>query len=202
MTTIYRNYVVARVGDKFVAKSQDDECLLVSSQQQRLHAAIDDLWDSLEKGTEPAWFSGSSAIDIDTFGPESVPSSGDPPAERAPPGMHKISYLAFGVTAILVAGPLSFLMECYFPKRVDTMLTVGVCAVAVAFGRNYALLVTAIAGIMYNFFVADPILGFSIPTASEAVFWFLDLVAATAMPELLKLRCLQGRLGKDRTRRT
>jgi hypothetical protein len=198
MTTIYRNYTIARLGDKFVARSTDDECLLVSSNQQRLNAAIDDLWESLERGREPAWFTGSSAIDLDTFGPESVPSSGDPPAS-AVRKQYTISYLTFAVTALLVAGPLSFIMECYFPKRVDTMLTVGVCAAAVAFGRNYALLLTAVAGIMYNFFSADPILGFSIPTLSEVVLWCFDAVASFGIPELLKLRCLQPLRGKGRT---
>jgi K+-sensing histidine kinase KdpD len=201
MTTIYRNYLIARVGDKFVAQSEDDQCLMVSAQQDRLHIAIDDLWASLERGVEPAWFSGSSAIDLDTVGPESVPSIIDPPAP-AVPKQYTINYLMFGVTAVLVAGPLSFLMECYFPKRVDTMLTVGVCAVAVAFGRNYALLLTAVSGIMYNFFVADPILGFSIPTLSEAVLWIFDAVAALGIPKLLKLRCLQSLREKGQTRRT
>jgi K+-sensing histidine kinase KdpD len=198
MTTIYRNYMIARLGDKFVARSTDDECLLVSTSQQRLNSAIDDLWDSLERGREPAWFTGSSAIDLDTFGPESVPSSADPPAS-AVRKEKTVSYLTFVVTALLVAGPLSFIVECYFPKRVDTMLTLGVCAVAVAFGRNYALLLTAIAGIMYNFFVVEPLWDFSIPTLSEAVLWCFDAVAALGIPELLKLRCLQSLRGKDRT---
>jgi K+-sensing histidine kinase KdpD len=190
--------MIAKVGDKFVAQSQDDECLLVSVNQQRLNAAIDDLWLSLENGAEPAWFAGSSAIDLDTFGPESVPSSADPPVPTVRK-QYTISYLMFVVTAFLVAGPLSFIMECYFPKRVDTMLTLGVCAVAVAFGRNYALLLTAIAGIMYNFFVVEPLLDFSIPTLSEAVLWCFDAVAAFGIPELLKLRYLQSLRGKDRT---
>jgi K+-sensing histidine kinase KdpD len=201
MTTIYRNYVVARVGDKFVAKSPDDECLLVSSQQQRLHAAIDDLWDSLEKGGEPAWFSGSSAIDLDTFGPEAVPSSSDPP-ESTPRPVLRISYVAFVATAVAVSAPVSYFMETMcWPMRVDVLLTLGVCAVAVAFGRRYALIAAGIAAVVFNFCAVEPLLAFTVPTTSEIVLMAFNLIAALGIPELLKLRCLQAAQGKGRTRR-
>ncbi|WP_439357724.1 DUF4118 domain-containing protein [Bradyrhizobium sp. DASA03007] len=202
MATVYRNYVIARLGDKFVAQSRDDECILVSSTQQRLHTAIDDLWASLDRGVEPAWFSGSTSIDLDTFGPESVSSSADPPAPTARPETHKISYWLFGLTTLLVSASLSYLMETFaFPMRVDAMLTLGVCAVAV-YGRRYALIATAIAALVLNFFATEPFLEFSMPTASEIAFSAFNLLASIGIPELLKKKCLQAKQEKGRTGRT
>jgi K+-sensing histidine kinase KdpD len=203
MTTIYRNYLIARVGDKYVAKSGDEDCILVSTTQRRLYEAIDDLWLSLEKGAEPAWFTGSSAIDLDTFGPESVPSSSDPPATRVRPGAYRISYLTFALTAFCVAAPLSYIMEMMcFPKQVDVMLTVGVCAVAVAFGKRYALIAAAIATIVFNFIGVEPILSFSIPTAGELAFASMNILVAIGIPELLRMRFLQCLQGRGRTPNT
>jgi hypothetical protein len=192
VTTIYRNYTIARVGEKFVARSTDDDCLLVSSSQQRLNTAIDDLWDGLERGAEPAWFCGSSAIDVDTFGPQSAPSSSDPPSEAIPKA-YKVSYWMFALTAVLVSAPASYLFEVYaFPRRVDVLLSLGVCAVAVAFGRRYALLMTAIAAVVFNFCAIEPLLDFSIPSCSEAAFCALNVAASYIIPALIKWR-LSGR---------
>jgi K+-sensing histidine kinase KdpD len=202
MTTIYRNYMIARLGDKFVARSTDDECLLVSTSQQRLNSAIDDLWDSLERGREPAWFTGSSAIDLDTFGPEAAPSSSDPPPNPTEGGW-KISYTTFSLSAVAFSLPLSYLIQTtWWPNRVDCMMTVGVCAVAVAFGRRFALLAALIATLEFNLVAVPPILEFSIPTFSEFGLVVMNLVAAIGIPELLKLRCLQAVPGRGRTRRT
>lgn len=200
MTTIYRNYMIARVGDKFVAQSRDDECILVSSQQRRVHNAIDDLWSSLERGVEPAWFSGSTSIDLDTFGPESVPSSGDPPEVQPPARAYKVSYLAFALTAFAVAAPASYAMAVLaFPRQVDVMLSIGVCAVAVAFGKQYALIAAAIVALVYNLFAVEPLLTVTLPTASEFAFSAFNFLAAVGIPELLKLRGLQEKRERGRT---
>lgn len=189
MTTIYRNYTIARVGDKFVAQSEDDQCLMVSGQQHRLHTAIDDLWTSLDRGVEPAWFSSNSAIDLDVFGPESAPSSSDPPL-ASPPKDYKVSYWTFGLSALFVSAPLTYLMEVseLFPRRVDVFLSIGVCAVAVGLGRNYALLATAIIAVVFNFFAMEPFLAFATPTWSEVVYLSCNLALATMIPALIDWR--------------
>jgi K+-sensing histidine kinase KdpD len=201
MTTIYRNYQIAKVGDLYVAKDTDDECLLVSSDQQRLNAAIDDLWKSLERGVEPAWFSGSSAINLDTFGPESAPSDTDPPAPRRQKRI--VSYPMFCLTALLVSAPLSYFMETLaFHKRVDVMLAIGVCAVAVAFGRRFALMASVISALVFNFFVVEPLLAFTVPTWSEVAFLAMNVGASLGIPKLLNLRRPRLSLGRGRIRHT
>jgi K+-sensing histidine kinase KdpD len=200
MTTIYRNYLIAHVGDKFVARSTDDECLLVASNQHRLNSAIDDLWDSLEKGYEPAWFTGSSAIDLDTFGPEAAPSSADPPDHRARRVSWTINYPVFALTALLVSAALSYVMEILnLATQVDVMLTMGVCAVAVAFGRKFAVIAAIISPVVFNFFAVEPFLAFTIPNMDDVAVISMNLLAAIGIPELLKLQCLQRLRGLDRT---
>jgi len=187
MTTIYRNYVIARLGDRFVAQSQDDECLLIASTQHRLHNAIDDLWISLDNGGEPAWFAGNSAIDLDTFGPESVPSSSDPPARRVEPRVYKVSYLMFALSAVAVAAPLSYIFEVFlFPKRVDVLLTLLTCSVAVAHGRDFALVFSVVAAFVYNFCGVDPLLTFTMPSPSEFAFLVLNITASICLPMIIK----------------
>jgi K+-sensing histidine kinase KdpD len=203
MTTIYRNYLIARLGDRFVAQSRDDECILVSVKQERLRTAIDDLWASLDRGAEPAWFSGSNSIDLDTFGPESVPSSSDPPAPVQKRRKLKVGYLTFGISAVAVSAPIALLLDILkYEKRVDVMLAVGVCASAIAFGRNYALLLSVLALIVNNLCCVEPILVPTIPTFSEWLFFAINIAAAIGIPELLKLRCLQGSLGIGQTEDT
>ncbi|WP_187435956.1 DUF4118 domain-containing protein [Bradyrhizobium hipponense] len=195
MTTIYRNYSIARLGDKFVAKSSDDDCLLISTDQRRLHSAIDALWDSLEMGIEPNWFAGSTAIDLDSFGPESAPSSSDPPTK-----VRKISCPLFLASAVAVSAPLSYFMEIEKAHaRIDVLLTIGVCAVAVAFGKKFALMATFVATIVFNFFAVEPLLSFTVPTFDEAILFLMNLIASWGIPELLKLRDWLGTLVKDRT---
>lgn len=190
MTTIYRNYLIARLGDKFVAQSQDDECILVSSNPQRLNTAIDDLWLHLEKGEEPAWFAGSSAIDLDTFGPESTPSSADPPAPAKEP--MKVSYLTFGLTALAVSAPTALALDLLqYEKRVDVMFAVGVCATAIAFGRRYALLLSFLALVVNNVCCVEPILTLTVPTLSEMIFLVVNVIASFAIPAILKWRVSQ-----------
>jgi K+-sensing histidine kinase KdpD len=68
------------------------------------------------------------------------------------------------------------------------MLTFGVCAVAVAFGRHFALLLTVISAVLYNYFGAELLFEFEIPTLSEVGFWFFNLAASFGLPELLTRR--------------
>jgi hypothetical protein len=65
MTTMYRGYLIALVGEVYVAQSEDDQSYMISTDQSRLNSAIDEIWTALDKGVEPAWFSGSTAIDLD-----------------------------------------------------------------------------------------------------------------------------------------
>src|SRR5436189_277931 len=119
----YRLYVVRRTGATFSAESadgerfkirstnrvrltraSDDECLLISTDRCRLNSAIDNLWDSLERGVEPAWFSGSSAIDLDTFGPETAAFGTAPPVLKS----RTVSVPVFLLSAAMVSAPLSY----------------------------------------------------------------------------------------------
>ncbi|MGX9944818.1 DUF4118 domain-containing protein [Bradyrhizobium denitrificans] len=199
MTTIYRNYRISKLGDQFVAQSVDDDCLLISTSQRRLNAAIDDLWSSLERGAEPAWFTGSSAIDVDTFGPESAASETDPPAANT----WTISYPLFLASAVLVSAPLSYFMALkHIPARIDVILAIGVVAVSVAFGKRFALMASVISAFVFNFFAIEPLLSFSIPTFEETIFWVVNVAASWGIPELIKLRDYLGSRVKDRTPRT
>lgn len=187
MSTIYRNYIVAKVGDNFVAQSQEDDSFLLSKSQSRLMSAIDQLWAGLESGTSPPWFSGSSAIDLDAFDieestPESTPSETDPPART-------IGYTTFGLSAILVAAPIAYLIHgLSIPVELDVFFTLAVCAVSVAFGREYALLLTALSAIVYNFCAVDPILWFTLPSWEEIAYILINVIAATAIPMIIKKR--------------
>lgn len=189
MTTIYRNYEVSKLNDTFVGQSQDDESLLVSRSYARLTAGIDQMWDCLDRGGAPAWFCGSRAIDLDvvtldaTGGPEAVPSETDPPKKE-----WKVPYWLFGCAALGVSAPVAFAMDfLQIDARIDVMMTLGVCAVALAFGRNYALIAAALSGFVVNFFAVEPILAFSWPfNASEIINIVINFAAALAIPKLVK----------------
>lgn len=201
MTTIYRNYLIARVGDKFVAQSSDDECLLVSSTQQRLHTAIDDLWTSLEKGVEPAWFSGSTAIDLDTFGPDPAEASADPPVAQEPAPVRQISPWLFALSAVAVSVPIALLLEFMeWEARADVIFMLGVCATTIAFGRRYALMLSAVALFVNNVFCVDPVLTFTIPTVSEDIFFVLNILAVYCIPVVIAWS--ESRRGAVSSRRT
>ena len=192
MTTIYRNYRIAKVGDLYVARSSDDGCVLFCSDQQRLNLAIDDLWASLEKGIEPAWFSGSSAIDLDTLSPEATASETDPPPVRE----WRISYWLFGASALMVAAPISCLVHrMSLPVETDILFTLGVCAVSVAFGQTYALLMTALSALAYNFFAIEPCWAFNWPCAEEVGYVLVNMLAATVIPALIKIGWYRGSKG-------
>lgn len=188
MTTIYRNYEVSKLNDTFVGQSEDDESLLISRSYSRLTTGIDQMWDCLARGGSPAWFSGSSAIDLDevcldaTGGPEAVASETDPPAKE-----WHVPYWLFGFAAVGVSAPIAFAMDFLgVDARVDVMMSLGVCAVALAFGRNYALVAAAVAALITNFFSVEPLLHLSWPTYSEVANAMVDLAAAWFIPKLVK----------------
>lgn len=188
MTTIYRNYEISMLDDTYVGQSQDDESLLISRSYSRLTGGIDQMWDCLKRGGSPTWFSGSSAIDLDEVhldaagGPEAVPSETDPPA-----GEWRIPYWLFCFAALGVSAPIAFAMDfLQVEKRIDVMLTLGVCAAALAFGRNYAMIAAAISGFILNFFAVEPLLTFTTPTFSEIFNVAINFVAAWAIPKLVK----------------
>jgi hypothetical protein len=186
MTTIYRNYLIAKVGDLYVAQSGDDECVLVSSNRQRLTLAIDDLWSSLERGFEPAWFSGSTAIDLDAYGPESNPSEPDPPPTYKG---QLVGYLAFGATALLVSGLGATLMELSsFHERIDAIFTLAVCAVAIVLGSKYALFLSCLLALVFNFVEPPALFQFSTPCFGEMVHVVIDVVASIAIPMIVNDR--------------
>jgi K+-sensing histidine kinase KdpD len=193
MATIYRNYDIAHVGDTFVGQSKDDESLLVSKNRTRVVTAIDQLWASLDRGVAPSWFSGSSAIDLDTVdlesdavelassdaGPESYASETDPP--------RKISYTLFVVSALLVAVPLSFLLGFLsVPIELDVLFSIGVCAVTAAFGTPYGILLSVISAGVYNLFVIPPIFAFTVPCCAEWADIIFNVTAAIGIPWILK----------------
>jgi K+-sensing histidine kinase KdpD len=188
MTTIYRNYEVARLNDTFVGQSDDDDSLLISRSHARLMQAIDQMWDCLDRGGSPTWFSGSSAIDLDIVnldaagGPESVPSETDPP--KMP---WLVPHWLFGFAALGVSAPVAFAMDFLkIDARIDVMLTLAVCAVALAFGRSYALVAAGISGFIVNFFAVEPWYVFSMPTGSEVVNILINFAAAWVIPMLVK----------------
>lgn len=188
MATMYRNYEVAKLNDTYVGQSQDDESLLISRSHSRLMTAIDQMWKCLDRGDSPSWFSGSSAIDLDvvdldeTDGPESVPSETDPPKAE-----WRVPYWLFGFAALGVSAPVAFAMDFLkIDARIDVMLTLGVCAVALAFGRDYALMCAVISGLIVNFFAVEPLLTFTVPTISEVCNIGINLAAAWVIPMLVK----------------
>jgi K+-sensing histidine kinase KdpD len=188
MTTIYRNYEVSKLNDTFVGQSEDDESLLISRSYSRLTTGIDQMWDCLDRGGSPAWFSGSSAIDLDEVsldasgGPEAVASETDPPANE-----WKIPYWLFGCAALGISAPIAFAMDFLrVDARIDVIMTLGVCAVALAFGRNYALIAAGIATIITNFFAVEPLFHFSWPTISELWNGVIDFGVAVIIPQLVK----------------
>lgn len=189
MATIYRNYEVSKLNDTFVGQSEDDESLLISRSYARLTAGIDQMWDCLDRGGAPAWFCGSSAIDLDdvsldaTGGPEAVPSETDPPN-----GQWRVPYWLFGFATLGVSAPVAFAMDfLQVDARIDVMLTLGICAVALAFGRGYAMIAAVVASIIVNFFAVEPILHFSWPLNwSEIVNTIVNFVAAWVIPMLVK----------------
>ncbi|WP_316196534.1 DUF4118 domain-containing protein [Bradyrhizobium sp. SZCCHNS3053] len=196
MTTIYRNYRISKVGDRLVATSADDDCLLTSRDQRRLLSAIDELWVCLERAEEPYWFSSAPTMDLDAMFPERESAA----SESDPPGLGRISLPMFLFSAVVVAAPLSYFMAIeQFPQRADVVLTLGVCAVAVAFGARRAMLCSVVAALVYNFFVVEPMLEFTLPSEAELLFTILNLGAAVGLPALLRLRDSQPRLGRDRT---
>jgi hypothetical protein len=82
MTTVYRHYMIAKLGDVYVAQSEDDHCYMISRDLDRVSAAIDEVWTALERGREPAWFSSSTAIDLDHI---AIEAEAGPPAAKHPP---------------------------------------------------------------------------------------------------------------------
>ncbi|GAA0005394.1 DUF4118 domain-containing protein [Bradyrhizobium elkanii] len=186
MTTIYRNYDVLKLGDAFIGQSKDDESLMISRSQARLMTAIDQMWDGLDRGAAPAWFSGSSAIDLDAVNivdekdaPESTPSETDPPVAKE----WRVPYWMFGLAALAVSAPVAYAMDfLQIDARIDVMLTLAVCAISIAFGRGYALVIAGISGFIVNFFTVDPFFTFTWPTVSEILNAFLNFAAAWAMP--------------------
>jgi K+-sensing histidine kinase KdpD len=66
------------------------------------------------------------------------------------------------------------------------MLTLAVCAVALAFGRSYALVAAGISGFIVNFFAVEPWYVFSMPTGSEVVNILINFAAAWVIPMLVK----------------
>jgi K+-sensing histidine kinase KdpD len=80
--------------------------------------------------------------------------------------------------------------------RIDVMMTLAVCAVALAFGRNYALIAAGLSGFIVNFFSTEPVFAFSIPAYSEIINVAINFGAAWLIPKLVKeearLRHLMG----------
>lgn len=187
MATVYRNYEVAKLNDTYVGQSQDDESLLISRSHSRLMTAIDQMWGCLDRGSSPAWFSGSSAIDLDAVdldatGPEAVASETDPPK-----GEWRVPYWLFGFAALGVSAPIAFAMDfLQVWQRIDVMLNLGICAVALAFGRNYALIGAALSGFIVNFFAVTPFFTFTTPTCSEIINIAINFAAAWMIPLLVK----------------
>jgi hypothetical protein len=188
MATIYRNYEVAKLNDTFVGQSEDDDSLLISRSHARLMTAIDQMWDCLERGGSPTWFCGSSAIDIDTVdldvtgGPEAVPSETDPPKEA-----WFVPYWLFAFAALGVSAPVAFAMDFLkIDARIDVMLTLAICAVALAFGRSYAMVAAGMSGFVVNFFAVEPWYVFSMPTYSEVANVGINFAAAWVIPMLVK----------------
>jgi K+-sensing histidine kinase KdpD len=66
------------------------------------------------------------------------------------------------------------------------MLTLAVCAVALAFGRNYALIAAGISGFIVNFFAVEPMFVFTTPTYSEVINILINFAAAWVIPKLVK----------------
>lgn len=197
MATVYRNYEVAKLNDTYVGQSEDDESLLISRSHARLVTAIDQMWDCLDRGGSPAWFSGSSAIDLDTVnldasaGPESVASETDPPKPE-----WNAPYWLFGFAALGVSAPIAFAMDFLrIDARIDVMLTLGICAVALAFGRSYALMCAGISGFIVNFFAVEPLLAFTWPSFSEVANLLIDFSAAWVIPKFIKE---EGRFRRSR----
>ncbi|WP_316207350.1 DUF4118 domain-containing protein [Bradyrhizobium sp. SZCCHNR3118] len=149
--------------------------------------AIDQMWNSLEHGTAPRWFSGNSAIDLDSIrlDPERSPISSA--SETHPPVRDcTASYWSFGLAAIAVAVPLAFLMDqCAIWTRIDVMLSLAVCAAAIGLGRGYALTLAFISGFVVNFFAMPPLMSFSIPTPSEIAYVLMNICAAVMIPKIV-----------------
>jgi K+-sensing histidine kinase KdpD len=188
-TTVYRNYLIAKVGDVYVAQSEDDDCYMISKDERRLNDAIDEIWTALDLGREPSWFSGSSAIDLDHVAIEAeVPSRHSVPVKPlligAPPS--RISHKYFFMSAFLVASALAFIGDVCVPAAADDLMTVGVCATAVLFGRPYALVMAVASAVAYNFFLIEPIYQLTIPSGSEIFYACVNVGAACGIPELIK----------------
>ncbi|WP_029083380.1 DUF4118 domain-containing protein [Bradyrhizobium sp. th.b2] len=190
MTTVYRNYDVSKLGDTFVGQSQDDDGLMISRSRSRLMSAIDQMWDGLDRGSAPSWFSGSSAIDLDAVdivdekdAPEAVPSETDPP----PAGEWRVPYWMFGLAALGVSAPVAYAMDfLQIAARIDVMLTLAVCAITIAFGRGYALIAAGISGFIVNFFASDPLFTVTLPTVSEILNLLMNFAAVWVISAITK----------------
>src|SRR5690242_6094729 len=62
----YGGYEISQVGSNYTGQSRDgDNILFFSTDLRRLMAAIDQLWDALERGASPPWFTEAATFDLD-----------------------------------------------------------------------------------------------------------------------------------------
>lgn len=190
MTTIYRNYDVAKVGNNYVAQSEEEDAVMVSRDFARIRLAIDLLWDGVARGAKPVWFSTNTVLDLDSVdieATESVPSETDPPKQ-----VKKISYTWFALSAFVVSIPLAGLLSLVKSSaETEILFTFAVCAVAVAFGRGYALLMCGLSALLYNVFIIEPSMTLTAPTAAELAYILLNILASIAIPMIMKSKGLR-----------
>lgn len=180
----YRGYGVSADGANYFARSLDDgdDLVMVSCDVERITQAIDQMWDGLEDGSLPAWFS-EPAIDLDDpsidhhFKPISVPQ-----IHPYSPSHQLLFVLAALTVTVLFAVFMRFEMsEC----EPEVVFTLAVCAVA-TIGTLPAMALSVFSAFAYNYFSVPPMTAFSSPTRMEVVYFLINFLASVAIPMVLE----------------
>lgn len=175
----YRGYLIKKVGESFVALSEDDneDISLISEDVGRVISSIDEMWETLDRNSIPVWLlkSRSGAIDLD------IPK--DP----------KITYqiartdpIAFTVALVIFAGVIVMLMQRLLMQAEPAIIfTVAVAATAIIFGIRYAIAMSALSAFAYNLIMFNPTWTPTIPTREELVYLGINILISVAIPMLL-----------------
>lgn len=175
----YRGYLIKKVGESFVALSEDDneDISLISEDVGRVISSIDEMWETLDRNSIPIWLlkARSGAIDLDL-----------PKDPKITYQIARTDPIAFTVALVIFAGVIVMLMQRLLMQAEPAIIfTVAVSGTAIIFGMRYALAMSALSAIAYNLIMINPAWTPTIPTREEMVYLGINVLMSVAIPMLL-----------------
>lgn len=175
----YRGYLIKKVGESFVALSEDDneDISLISEDVGRVISSIDEMWETLDRNSIPIWLlkARSGAIDLDL-----------PKDPKITYQIARTDPIAFTVALVIFAGVIVMLMQRLLMQAEPAIIfTVAVAGTAIVFGTKYALATTALSAFAYNLIMFKPIWIPTVPTREELVYIGINILVSVAIPMLL-----------------